>query len=116
MNDAVGISRSGGNEDVEKPLVDRQIHSLGGDVGGGSVHRDRAALLDAGRRHGDIAAFVQSIDLGPGKDRDRGTWSDRLGQPVGVVGEELAGLRVESRVRSEEHTSELQSLMRISYA
>src|SRR3546814_11084517 len=45
------------------------------------------------------------------------TWTDRLGRdrtPV-IPGQELAGV-VTALGRSEEHTSELQSLMRISYA
>src|SRR3546814_9276041 len=43
--------------------------------------------------------------------RSRGSWSDRLGNPEKYLKRNAGLLR-----RSEEHTSELQSLMRISYA
>src|SRR3546814_212624 len=40
----------------------------------------------------------------------------RAGNTVAIVGPSGAGKSTISRIRSEEHTSELQSLMRISYA
>src|SRR3546814_2859542 len=69
---------------------------------------DRAVRRDgAGKRvqPGDIGADVVQLDLGVAP----------LGDQDGVAGR---GADLEARVdvRSEEHTSELQSLMRISYA
>src|SRR3546814_6307741 len=66
------------------------------EVGGGWVAAGHRDVVAAG-------------DLGP----------EQLGQAVGEVAQELrraVGVAVPLRVRSEEHTSELQSLMRISYA
>src|SRR3546814_1043404 len=68
---------------------------------------------DHGRRAG-------GIDPGdPGPDRDCG---GRFGDPDREAGkgralmEETLAIFISSTLRSEEHTSELQSLMRISYA
>src|SRR3546814_8096812 len=64
----------------------------------------------AGRRPLD----ARSRALGPATSRPLRS-SEVLAQPGNGPGVELLG-RVAPRKRSEEHTSELQSLMRISYA
>src|SRR3546814_1149543 len=69
----------------------------------GRVHEDQD------RRHGDDHAAVRAGRGGAGR-RGGGRGRDRRG--VRAVGR--AGTRADGR--SEEHTSELQSLMRISYA
>src|SRR3546814_5223402 len=51
-------------------------------------------------------AVAHPVTLSAGKDRSRARW-----QEVGA-----GTTRSKTRYRSEEHTSELQSLMRISYA
>src|SRR3546814_10765967 len=43
-------------------------------------------------------------------------WIIRCRMPLGTIGEKLDQGRPKTCTRSEEHTSELQSLMRISYA
>src|SRR3546814_7318231 len=93
---------------------------------------DQAIVLSA-RRHGESAAIVTLLTRehgrhaglvpgGAGK-RSRGlyeagnfvraTWRARLPEHLGHFACELAAANA---ARSEEHTSELQSLMRISYA
>src|SRR3546814_3135995 len=78
------------------------------------VLRDDAQMLDA--RAGHLQHFdPQTIDL----DHVAGLWHpvqglhDQTANGVGTSGLDVA---TEHALRSEEHTSELQSLMRISYA
>src|SRR3546814_4827358 len=94
------------------------------DVGAGdllAVDAGRAAVL------GHVADFALDRDLqveavaGHHHARELGVVDlDQVRQPArraaaaGELGEDAAGLG--QRLRSEEHTSELQSLMRISYA
>src|SRR3546814_4282564 len=68
-------------------LVERPRHGTGGDAGDGADQEVIAAIDDLDR--GALAAIERGGDV---------------------------GRRTELVVRSEEHTSELQSLMRISYA
>src|SRR3546814_2923146 len=82
----------------------------------------RRHLLDVGR----LAGAVVALDHDPPvaretrQDRQRGVVVEQVG--VVPVGDVLAGLgeggdlHVDAEARSEEHTSELQSLMRNSYA
>src|SRR3546814_2294065 len=77
---------------------------------GGGVHRDRAVARfhrDRGQvRQALLLGFLDVAEQRAGRgDRQRALVDAKRGQVVQV--EEL---------RSEEHTSELQSLMRISYA
>src|SRR3546814_2590845 len=52
---------------------------------------------------------------GVGEDLTRGAWEGSL-RPLGFHDGCDSGLELSQPARSEEHTSELQSLMRISYA
>src|SRR3546814_9780142 len=49
-----------------------------------------------------------------GRARDRQSWRRKSGPPQ--ISESRALRHLATKIRSEEHTSELQSLMRISYA
>src|SRR3546814_6171068 len=62
---------------------------------------------DVKAEQGESGAFEQGCTGAPRERHSRHTQADRV---IGGVSEEV------ERVRSEEHTSELQSLMRISYA
>src|SRR3546814_6186306 len=90
-----------------------------------------AALHDIG--HGDrtqeqvnlVAEFLpqivgQATRLAAGaagwRTRRTARCADRLIDRIDDVGDARFGRRVRQQIRSEEHTSELQSLMRISYA
>src|SRR3546814_2788463 len=70
----------------------------------------------AGRRH-DRQCWRRDMDTqfmrGPGR---RGGGFDRAGERVSTLADGRLLPRKLHRCRSEEHTSELQSLMRISYA
>src|SRR3546814_5408994 len=85
-----------------------------------------ASVFDHADRSGDIVrkgAFARAVAAGP-----KGVpllWQHDPKRPIGRIErieEDVRGLRVIGRLsgasgpRSEEHTSELQSLMRISYA
>src|SRR3546814_2316481 len=75
-------------------------------VGGGEkVHR-RKDIAEAAARHLDVARLVHA-----GGDEDGVVAAAQGGEAFGA-----ADVAVEVEDRSEEHTSELQSLMRISYA
>src|SRR3546814_4366426 len=66
---------------------------------------------------GAVACGVAAAEIGPGLGRLQGLVGRRLGEiHAGLVPRRLLGVVGLSRARSEEHTSELQSLMRISYA
>src|SRR3546814_1236514 len=56
------------------------------------------------------------LDQLQGRAAPRPQWHARLAAPWNKVHERLEFLRGQLRSRSEEHTSELQTLMRISYA
>src|SRR3546814_997528 len=56
---------------------------------------------------------VEHRDEGGGKGALGNEGAEHVGQ---AEGDPVEGVRREARPRSEEHTSELQSLMRISYA
>ena len=47
------------------------VSVFGGDISGGAVDLDRAALLDARRDQRDIAVLLQRVDLGAVDDVDR---------------------------------------------
>src|SRR3546814_7785303 len=77
------------------------------------VRREHGDQFGIGDRFGR-RFYAEAVGLGPGFGRPAGSQADgdvetRIAQ-VECVGAALAA------VRSEEHTSELQSLMRISYA
>src|SRR3546814_3951449 len=98
----------------EPALVEAGVHAAGGDE-----LVVAAALHDASRVHDDHQIGVLSGGEPVGDAHDRAA----RGEPVEGAGEDLLGLGVdrggrlvEDEKRSEEHTSELQSLMRISYA
>src|SRR3546814_1616399 len=67
----------------------------------------------AGKVDDAVRAYYESLGWGPGYKLP-GT-SHRTGHGIGLDGHEPVNL-VRGETRSEEHTSELQSLMRISYA
>src|SRR3546814_2565963 len=73
----------------------------------------------------EVVVYVDNTLLGRTKAKDGGAWEmapDRHVEPglyrlrVDQIEGEKVTARVELPFRSEEHTSELQSLMRISYA
>src|SRR3546814_8463668 len=96
--------------------------------------RQLQLLLDAGeagrqqRREGEIGVEVAAADAALDADRLGALAAeaeaggavveapDRLGRREGAGLETLVGIHVGRQERSEEHTSELQSLMRNSYA
>src|SRR3546814_17411230 len=61
-------------------------------------------------------ATLRFIPAGAGNRDDLAAGRRQLSVHPRVCGEQLAGRAVMPEARSEEHTSELQSLMRISYA
>src|SRR3546814_3044978 len=71
----------------------------------------RPRLLRAARRLGE-----GEQGLGPQRPRLFGTLLRRQSDPLDPAGARRQGCRGRVYLRSEEHTSELQSLMRISYA
>src|SRR3546814_6343798 len=75
-------------------------------AGARPVHVDRTVDDDR------LAPAAIGVDL-PALERVEGSGTGLDAQPLGHDAPALAGMAV---VRSEEHTSELQSLMRISYA
>src|SRR3546814_8470363 len=102
------------------PIKRGQVELPGGDVPAdreevgarlGEVDIDRVGLLDrrqqCSRRSADPSAFgnLRSSDATGDRRRHR-----RIAQA------QLSSLELGTRLRSEEHTSELQSQMRISYA
>src|SRR3546814_8506099 len=97
-----------------QPFVGQEAPAFDGQIGGQrTVRRLREMHLDA---LGGFAAGVERADhiVGFAEDvrlalRQRVGWRDIDGLPDLAVGQRR-------RQRSEEHTSELQSLMRISYA
>src|SRR3546814_8725435 len=80
----------------------------------------RTYLARAGGKKGDLSKFVdeavrrQVLDLTVRGIKDRNAGHDQQ-ELLDMVDEEVGAARA-GRPRSEEHTSELQSLMRISYA
>src|SRR3546814_19360825 len=72
---------------------------------GTTLFRSRRAVRTAGvgEERGDLLPDAVLVPQGPQRDRGDGARDERDGPPHG-------------RQRSEEHTSELQSLMRLSYA
>src|SRR3546814_8785845 len=81
-----------------------------------------ARLVRQPRRSGDVADRPDALDIcaaiGIGIDMALGRFDAELFQPdiLGVGQDADRNDRVAEIMRSEEHTSELQSLMRISYA
>src|SRR3546814_5861422 len=87
------------------------VRRIAGELGGETLpqRNERLARDDPRRREADLVAFAEIED------------GIHAGQEVGVaandpVGGEIAQHPVPAVGRSEEHTSELQSLMRSSYA
>src|SRR3546814_1498944 len=78
-------------------LEDDLVHAAAGVDEGCRDDGQRAAFLDVARRAEEALRALQGVG-------------------VDTAGQHLAGGRHHGVVRSEEHTSELQSLMRISYA
>src|SRR3546814_6206910 len=72
-------------------------------------------LFRSGRAPGPVVHLhLDSRDAGAGRPGDTGHWRAARGQRCAAAGHVDARLDLDRR--SEEHTSELQSLMRISYA
>src|SRR3546814_2375563 len=89
----------------QKTAYEMRISDWSSDVCSSDVTRDRPCMENYGkpdrscRIQGDaIIARAMDINAGPAEQRRSGDWGRC------------------ARARSEEHTSELQSLMRISYA
>src|SRR3546814_4883375 len=82
-------------------------------IGGGRCERDRHAVGTDEPRPGDEGALLSRAGVG-------GIFADQAAtardQHAGAVEAIDIALDERARERSEEHTSELQSLMRISYA
>src|SRR3546814_1850248 len=76
-------------------------------LSGGNQPSSHLVLLDHRRRTRDYVMFVQRPDLSKTAPLSRTTSERRHAGRMQLLG---------APVRSEEHTSELQSLMRISYA
>src|SRR3546814_6811404 len=94
-----------GLEGVDRALAQVRGHVRGGEVEvGGVVEGDRRAL------RGVSVGEVEELELRRGVEAEA-----PLARLVEVAAQHLARVALE-RCRSEEHTSELQSLMRISYA
>src|SRR3546814_10389879 len=65
----------------------------------------------------DYNSYLTDIALREAVAREGGGWSEaHLSEFGAVTGGEMVALGYAANERSEEHTSELQSLMRISYA
>src|SRR3546814_7036126 len=76
----------------------------------GDANTELAGFLDTGRKHGWEIRHVLSAHAEPAGSVTRDAF-DRWTQPIIDAAREN-----KDRLRSEEHTSELQTLMRISYA
>src|SRR3546814_8857924 len=76
-------------------------------VGAGDV--ERPVVRCAGREDDRVVEPDKLVDRHVAADRDMADEAD-------IVGERRAFVAARDRLRSEEHTSELQSLMRMSYA
>src|SRR3546814_9956669 len=99
------------------------LHRQGAELEDALAERSDGADQRGEQRHGDGGVFLQ--DRAEGFRRNRadhhvGERDDvgraRRAVDGGVLAEAFAGVDVAEGHRSEEHTSELQSLMRISYA
>src|SRR3546814_8174858 len=102
----LGIANAGGNLGAELVADAQTAIEAGLDVASGLHHRlrDEPALVEAAARHGRQLHDVRD----PRPDIPVGNGKPRAGRRLLTVGTDCS--------RSEEHTSELQSLMRISYA
>src|SRR3546814_9256887 len=85
------------------------------------LRRAEAAVVGGGGlQHARLQAAPQLLLVLPGTERrahHMGGSVVPVGMPVDlVVHQQMAGQHLAEHARSEEHTSELQSLMRISYA
>ena len=75
MGDTRIVSRPTVDNDVEQPIVDRQGRRFCRNEGGGTVHLDRASLVNPRCDKGNVAAVEQRrIDLRARLDRDRRFW------------------------------------------
>src|SRR3546814_10592787 len=88
---------------------------------GGDLGSELAAHIDDQRHFVGAITVIVDQDVArqhPGERLHRQVAVDRLAAvELLLVGDRLGpGRAVDSEIRSEEHTSELQSLMRISYA
>src|SRR3546814_6254803 len=94
---------------------------------GGDRHRERAQRRAdegqrrngraRGKRKGDELRAIADPEREQGEQPRRKRAQPRIGQGIGRLRlEQRRAARRHQRERSEEHTSELQSLMRISYA
>src|SRR3546814_7049817 len=77
----------------------------------GPQRRHRHQPVPANPRHGS-----EKAEIGDAGDPGLHHLSDVLGEKGGDIAVDGVALRLHRPARSEEHTSELQSLMRISYA
>src|SRR3546814_377555 len=98
-NNPWGSWAGGRGRPVTPPWVNDLVRSFGGPVGGGGARRGPKA------RRGDVRAAILSVLA---EEAMNGY------QVIQQIAERSEGAWKPSR--SEEHTSELQSLMRISYA
>src|SRR3546814_7520184 len=80
--------------------------------------KDAAWTLHALRQHDDVevVALLSSITTDYGRSSMQGVRREVLQAQAAACGLPLLEAGIPAACRSEEHTSELQSLMRISYA
>src|SRR3546814_578172 len=96
---------------LEDFLAQLPIFQIGqGRLAGGVLQRDDIVS----RQPACLGRFGRGADFGIGQTIEFGTGIDNHRRRVGAFEHVLRKLRLQAR--SEEHTSELQSLMRISYA
>src|SRR3546814_6351597 len=96
----------------------REVAGVAGLVGGLDVHEEQVGTGLEGGERGIALALVVGVEPASGAwDLDRLDPGEHA-QPADQVdsGDQPGGAAVLLGERSEEHTSELQSLMRISYA
>src|SRR3546814_8177043 len=90
---------------------------VSGEPRGGAHHAPPGAVKALSPKASGLNADATRAECGRGRHRSSGQPAQHVHGWLGQVQRvEVQPRRTASRVRSEEHTSELQSLMRISYA
>src|SRR3546814_3467549 len=102
--------------DADDAAADRAgAHQIIGDIARMIIYRARVGVREDDRRAGKVDGFPRgAVARMRAADHHPDLVHDRNG-PAAEIGE-AARILVETSTRSEEHTSELQSLMRLTYA